>query len=119
MELPEGIRIGHASGQSTGVTVVLCPEGAVGGVDVRGGAAGTRELDPCRPDHLVRRVHGICLAGGSAFGLAAAGGVMGYLEEHGAGFPPRRVFPHKVQATDSTIVLLPAPLSPVMRTMPF
>lgn len=84
-----GVLMGHASGDATGVTVVLCPEGAVAGVDARGGATGTRELDPCLPGHLVPRVHGICLAGGSAFGLAAAGGAMRWLEEHGLGFPTR------------------------------
>jgi len=84
---PEGIYVGHATAGSTGATVILCPEGAVPGVDVRGGATGTRELDPCRPGHLVKRVHGICLAGGSAFGLDAAGGVMRWLEERGAGYP--------------------------------
>jgi len=81
-----GISIGHASTGSTGVTVILVPAGAIAGVDLRGGAAGTRGIDACRPGHLVQRVHAICLAGGSAFGLAAAGGVMRYLEERGAGF---------------------------------
>jgi L-aminopeptidase/D-esterase-like protein len=79
--------IGHAGGGSTGVTVILFPEGAVAGVDLRGGATGTRGIDPCRPGHLVERIHAICLAGGSSFGLAAAGGVMRYLEERGVGFP--------------------------------
>ena len=85
----EGVTVGHASGVSTGVTVVLCLGGAVAGVDLRGGATGTREVDACLPGHLVDRVHGLCLAGGSAFGLAAAGGVMRWLEEQGAGFPTR------------------------------
>jgi L-aminopeptidase/D-esterase-like protein len=58
----------------------------VAGVDLRGGARGTRGIDACRPGHLVERVHAICLAGGSAFGLAAAGGVMRFLEERGVGF---------------------------------
>lgn len=66
--------------------MVLCPEGTVGGVDIRGSAAGTRELDALSPMHLVPHVHGVLLAGGSAFGLDAAGGVMRYLEEHGIGF---------------------------------
>ncbi len=82
----DGLSVGHATGTSTGVTVVLCPEGAVVGADLRGGATGTRAMDACRPDHLVDRVHGICLAGGSAYGLAAAGGVMRWLEERGHGF---------------------------------
>jgi L-aminopeptidase/D-esterase-like protein len=84
-----GIRIGHWSDRrgATGCTVVLCPpEGAVGGVDVRGGAPGTRETDALQPGRLVERVHAVVLAGGSAFGLDAAGGVMRYLEEQGVGY---------------------------------
>ena len=69
----------------TGCTVVLCEAGAVGGVDQRGGAPGTRETDLLRPMHLVQKVHGVMLAGGSAFGLAAADGVMRYLAERGVG----------------------------------
>ena len=84
----EGIRVGHYSDLEaiTGCTVLLCEEGAVGGVDIRGSASGTRELDALNPLHLVDRVHGLVLAGGSAFGLDAAGGVMAYLEERGIGF---------------------------------
>ncbi len=84
----EGIRVGHCSDLEaiTGCTVLLCEEGAVGGVDIRGSASGTRELDPLHPLHLVDRVHGVLLSGGSAFGLDAAGGVMQYLEERGVGF---------------------------------
>jgi L-aminopeptidase/D-esterase-like protein len=83
-----GIRVGHGTDEMgcTGCTVVLCPKGTVGGVDIRGSAAGTRELDALSPMHLVPHVHGVLLAGGSAFGLDAAGGVMRYLEEHGIGF---------------------------------
>lgn len=83
-----GIEVGHATDLEglTGCTVVLCREGAVGGVDQRGGAPGTRETDLLRPLHMVDRVHAILLAGGSAFGLAAADGVMRYLEEQGVGF---------------------------------
>src|SRR5574337_436564 len=83
-----GFRVGHASDAvgCTGCTVVLCPEGTVGGVDVRGSAAGTREMDALSPLHLVPHVHGVLLAGGSAFGLDAGGGVMQYLEERGIGF---------------------------------
>ena len=83
-----GIRVGHGTDQKgcTGCTVVLCPDGTVGGVDIRGSAAGTRELDALSPMHLVPHVHGVLLAGGSAFGLDAAGGVMRYLEEQGIGF---------------------------------
>ncbi len=71
---------------ATGCTVVLCPEGAVASADVRGGAPGTRETDLLRPGNLVERVHAVLLTGGSAFGLAAADGVMRYLEERGIGF---------------------------------
>jgi L-aminopeptidase/D-esterase-like protein len=83
-----GIRVGHAQNDQalTGCTVILCEAGAVGGVDQRGGAPGTRETDALRPMHLVEKVHAVLLAGGSAFGLDAAGGVMRYLEARGAGF---------------------------------
>jgi len=83
-----GIRVGHAQNQKalTGCTVVLCEGGAVGGVDQRGGAPGTRETDALHPIHLVQQVHGVVLAGGSAFGLDAAGGAVQYLEEKGIGF---------------------------------
>ncbi len=83
-----GIRVGHAQNDEalTGCTVILCQDGAVGGVDQRGGAPGTRETDLLRPMHRVEKVHGILLAGGSAFGLDAAAGVMRYLEERGIGF---------------------------------
>ena len=86
-----GVTVGHATDPVglTGCTVVLCPKGAVGGVDQRGGAPGTRETDLLRPMHLVDEVHGIVLAGGSAFGLAAADGVVRYLEQKGAGFNAR------------------------------
>ena len=82
-----GIKVGHATDPVglTGCTVVLCEAGAVGGVDQRGGAPGTRETDLLRPMHLVQKVHGVMLAGGSAFGLAAADGVMRYLAERGVG----------------------------------
>lgn len=83
-----GIRVGQADDPEalTGCTVVLCEAGAVGGVDQRGGAPGTRETDALRPMHLVQKVNAVLLAGGSAFGLDAAGGVMRYLEERGVGF---------------------------------
>jgi len=88
-----GVRIGHASDFKglTGCTVVLCEGGAVCGVDVRGSAAGTRDLPPCLPGHVVERVHAIFLSGGSAFGLDAAAGVMEYLESRGVGFPAGKV----------------------------
>jgi L-aminopeptidase/D-esterase-like protein len=84
----EGIRVGHYSDgeAATGCTVVLCVGGAVGGVDVRGSAPGTRETDLLNPLNLVQKVHAVLLTGGSAFGLDAAGGVMRYLEERGVGF---------------------------------
>lgn len=83
-----GIKVGHATNREalTGCTVILAGEGAVAGVDVRGSAPGTRETDLLRPGNLVERVHAVLLAGGSAFGLAAADGVMAYLEEKGIGF---------------------------------
>lgn len=83
-----GILVGHAhDGEAiTGCTVVLCMEGAVGGVDQRGGAPGTRETDLLGPMHLVNKVHGVLLTGGSAFGLDAATGVMRFLEEQDVGF---------------------------------
>ena len=83
-----GIKVGQAEDLEalTGCTVVLCGKGAVGGVDQRGGAPGTRETDLLRPMHLVQKVHAVLLAGGSAFGLDAATGVMRYLEERGIGF---------------------------------
>lgn len=83
-----GILVGHAHDLEalTGCTVILCEDGAVGGVDQRGGAPGTRETDPLQPLHLVREIHAVVLAGGSAFGLDAAGGAVRYLEERGIGF---------------------------------
>jgi L-aminopeptidase/D-esterase-like protein len=83
-----GIKIGHYTDKeaATGCTVVICEEGAVAGVDVRGSAPGTRETDLLRPSNLVERVHAILLGGGSAFGLDAAGGVMRYMKEKGIGF---------------------------------
>ena len=83
-----GIEVGHAQDETalTGCTVVLCRKGAVAGVDVRGGAPGTRETDLLQPINLVQKVHAVMLAGGSAFGLDAAAGAMRFLEERGIGF---------------------------------
>lgn len=83
-----GIRVGHAQDLEalTGCTVVLCEVGAIGGVDQRGSAPGTRETDALHPVHLVNQVHAVMLAGGSAFGLDAATGAVRYLEERGVGF---------------------------------
>jgi L-aminopeptidase/D-esterase-like protein len=90
-----GIRVGHhqrldpdvtlGSGWASGSTVVLTPPGTVGAVDGRGGAPGTRETDLLDPINSVRHVDAVVLSGGSAFGLAAADGVMSWLEEHGRG----------------------------------
>jgi L-aminopeptidase/D-esterase-like protein len=82
------LRIGHTHDleAATGCTVILTPEGAVCGVDQRGGAPGTRETDLLRPMHLVEKVHAVLLTGGSAYGLAAADGVMRWLEENEYGF---------------------------------
>ncbi len=90
-----GIRVGHWTDRraATGCTVVLPDAPAVAGVDVRGGAPGTRETDLLRPGNLVQQVHAIVLAGGSAFGLDAASGVMRFLAERGRGYrvrPQRR-----------------------------
>ncbi|HEX4214792.1 MAG TPA: P1 family peptidase [Candidatus Dormibacteraeota bacterium] len=85
-----GIRVGHWTDAiaATGCTVVLAPAGgAVAGGEVRGGAPGTREMDLLQPGRLVSRADAICLSGGSAFGLAAADGVMRFLRERGRGFP--------------------------------
>ncbi len=83
-----GFTVGHASDYKnlTGCTVVLCPPGTVGSVDIRGSAAGTRQLDALLGFHIVNEVHAVCISGGSAFGLDAAGGVMEFLEERGRGF---------------------------------
>lgn len=95
----EGFEIGHHTvdrdGWLTGTTVVLARQGAVGGVDVRGGGPGTRETDLLQPTTLVERVHAVVLTGGSAYGLAAADGVMLGLEAAGIGFPVGRE-PHQV-----------------------
>src|SRR5579871_5073370 len=83
-----GLRVGHDTNleAATGCTVVLCDWPAVGGVDVRGGAPGTRETDLLRPHYMMQEVHAVLLTGGSAFGLDAAGGVMRHLEARGVGY---------------------------------
>jgi L-aminopeptidase/D-esterase-like protein len=82
-----GLLVGHATDEEgiTGCTVILAPDGAIAGVDVRGSAPGTRETDLLRATALVERIHAICLSGGSAFGLAAADGVMQWLSERDIG----------------------------------
>jgi L-aminopeptidase/D-esterase-like protein len=84
-----GIAVGHFTDtrRPTGCTVILTPKGAVGGVDVRGAAPGTRETDLLSPLNTVEVVHAVLLSGGSAFGLDAAGGVMRWLDERGIGVP--------------------------------
>ncbi|EKT63596.1 P1 family peptidase [Providencia burhodogranariea] len=83
-----GITVGHAQDQEkmTGCSVAIFENGAICGVDVRGGAPGTREIDLLRPENAVQQVHAIMLSGGSAYGLNASGGVMQYLEECGKGY---------------------------------
>ena len=83
----QGLKVGHHTDtrRPTGCTVVLCEAGVACGVDVRGAAPGTRETDLLAPGNLVDKVHALLLAGGSAFGLDAAGGVMRWLDEHGHG----------------------------------
>lgn len=84
----DGIKIGNAQNEkgATGCTVILCEEGAVAGVDVRGGAPASRETELLNPVNTVTKVHAITLSGGSAYGLDASSGVMDYLEERGKGF---------------------------------
>ena len=86
-----GVRAGHWTDLEglTGCTVVLAEAGAAAGVDVRGAAPGTRETDLLQQGRTVERIHAVLLTGGSAFGLAAADGVMGWLRERGTGLPMR------------------------------
>jgi L-aminopeptidase/D-esterase-like protein len=85
--LPDGVTVGHWTDLAgrTGCTVILAPGGAVGGVDVRGGAPGTLGTDALRPGRVIQEAHAVLLTGGSAFGLAAAAGIMRNLEERGVG----------------------------------
>jgi len=101
--LIDGIRVGHAHDLDavTGCTVILCEKGAVGGVDQRGGAPGTRETDALHPVHLVDKVHAVMLAGGSAFGLDAASGAVRYLEEKKIGY---KVGPVRVPIVPAAIL---------------
>ncbi len=87
LEQVAGVRVGHWTGERTGVTVVVLPPGTVGAYEVRGGAPATRELAALDVGRLVQHVDAIVLSGGSAFGLAAADGVMRALAELGRGFP--------------------------------
>ena len=83
-----GILVGHASDYDglTGCTVILCEQGAVAGGDIRGSASGTQEWDLLSPLNVTDRIHGVCLAGRSVFGLEAASGVRRFLEHKGVGF---------------------------------
>jgi L-aminopeptidase/D-esterase-like protein len=103
-----GVLVGHhqrvGRGWQTGTTVVVAPDGAVGGVDVRGGGPGTHETDLLRPENLVQQVHAICLTGGSAYGLAAATGVMAYLEERHIGFPVGAEGEHVVPIVPAAVI---------------
>lgn len=83
-----GIKVGHSQSEEgmTGCTVIICENGATGGVDVRGSAPGTRETDLFKAEKMIEKVHAIVLSGGSAFGLDAASGVMKFLEEQKIGF---------------------------------
>ncbi len=85
----DGLIVGHYTDIDAvcGVTAVICPEGAVAGVDVRGSAPGTRETDLLDPVNLVEKAQAVVLSGGSVFGLAASDGVVRWLSEHGYGFP--------------------------------
>src|SRR5215813_14587689 len=95
----DGILVGHHeridADWMTGTTVVLCPGGAVAGYEARGGAPGTRETDLLDPRNLVDRVHAVMLTGGSAYGLAAATGVVDWLEQRQIGWPLGKL-PHEV-----------------------
>ena len=84
-----GLKLGHFTHPDvpTGCSVVLCEAGVTAGVDVRGAAPGTRDTELLRPENTVAQVHAVLLTGGSAFGLAAADGVMRWLAERGHGFP--------------------------------
>src|SRR5215471_10278889 len=98
-----GIRVGHASDFDalTGCTAILCDGGAVGGVDIRGSATGSAELDVLSPGHVDARVDAIVLAGGSAYGLEAASGVRRFLGVHGVGV---KVGPHVVPIVPAAIL---------------
>ena len=83
-----GVSVGHASDFEglTGVTVILAPSGMTGGISISGFATSSRQIDALSESHIVPKVHGVCITGGSAYGLDAASGVMDYLEERNSGF---------------------------------
>ena len=103
-----GLRVGHhqrvGRGWQTGTTVVLAPDGAVAAVDVRGGGPGTRETDALDARNLVDRIHAVCLTGGSAYGLAAADGVMAYLERRQLGIVVGPEPAHVVPVVPSAVI---------------
>jgi L-aminopeptidase/D-esterase-like protein len=109
-----GVLVGHhqrvGDGWASGTTVVLVPDGATGAVDQRGGAPGTRETNLLEPENLVQRVNAVCLSGGSAYGLAAADGVMRWLGERNLGFPVGAA-PHEVVPIVPAAVLFDLPRS--------
>ncbi|MFC0113725.1 P1 family peptidase [Kibdelosporangium aridum] len=110
----EGLLVGHhqqvGDGWATGTTVVLTPPNTVGAVDARGGAPGTRETDTLLPENLVQHVNAICLSGGSAYGLAAADGVMRWLAEHNRGLAVG-ARPHEVVPIVPSAVLFDLPVN--------
>ncbi|MBP1734984.1 MAG: peptidase DmpA [Deltaproteobacteria bacterium] len=99
----KGLKVGHASNYEgyTGCTVILCEEGATCGIDIRGSASGTRQVDALSINHIVEHVHAILLSGGSSFGLDAATGVMRFLEEKGIGFD---VGPTKIPIVPTAVI---------------
>ncbi len=99
----KGLKVGHASNYDgyTGCTVILCEAGATCGIDIRGSASGTRQVDALSISHIVEHVHAILLSGGSSFGLDAATGVMRYLEEKGIGFD---VGPAKIPIVPTAVI---------------
>nr|WP_042182948.1 P1 family peptidase [Kibdelosporangium sp. MJ126-NF4]CEL15247.1 possible hydrolase [Kibdelosporangium sp. MJ126-NF4]CTQ95712.1 possible hydrolase [Kibdelosporangium sp. MJ126-NF4] len=110
----QGLQVGHhqrvGDGWATGTTVILTPSRTVGAVDARGGAPGTRETDTLLPENLVQHVNAICLSGGSAYGLAAADGVMQWLAEHNQGLPVG-ARPHEVVPIVPSAVLFDLPVN--------
>jgi L-aminopeptidase/D-esterase-like protein len=99
----KGLKVGHASNYDgyTGCTVILCEAGATCGIDIRGSASGTRQVDALSINHIVEHVHAILLSGGSSFGLDAATGVMRFLEEKGIGFD---VGPTKIPIVPTAVI---------------
>ena len=88
-----GIEVGHATHprEATGCTMILCRDGVIAGVDIRGAAPGTRETELLRPTFLIRKIHGVMLSGGSAFGLRTADGAMKFCAKNNLGFEARGI----------------------------